>query len=150
IHFLRHVYPALQLEVPDAQLWILGGTDAHVIAARDSCFELPGVKVFDFIEDVQPYLGGCSISINPDKEVRGSSLKVIESLAAGRICVSTLDGARGLVTANLTSLRIVEEDQFAGEIIRLLKDAEYRHRLEVPTEVLNRFSWQRASEDQLR
>jgi GT2 family glycosyltransferase/glycosyltransferase involved in cell wall biosynthesis len=150
IEFLNQVYPRIRTEVPTARLWILGSVDARVIAARSACFEQPGVTVFDFIEDVQPYLQSCSISINPDKSVRGSSLKVIESLAAGRVCVSTRDGARGLIAGNMPSLVIVNEKEFASRILRLLTDVEYRHRLEVPTEALHQYSWQRASEEQAR
>jgi hypothetical protein len=75
------------------------------MAARYACFDQPDVTVFNFIEDLPPYLLSCSISINPDKSVRGSSLKVIESLAAGRVCVSTRDGAQGLASADLSFRR---------------------------------------------
>ncbi len=148
IEFLNHVYRAIRANVPTVRLWILGGNDAPAIAGRNACFDQPGVEVFEFIEDVQPYLQSCSVSINPDRSVRGSSLKVIESLAAGRVCVSTRDGARGLTSANLPSLVIVNEDDFANRIIRLLVEVDYRHRLEVPTEALHQYSWQRASEEQ--
>jgi len=150
IEFLSDVYPAIRLEVPEVRLWILGGINARVIAAKNRCFEQPGVTVFDFIEDVQPWLQDCSITINPDKGVRGSSLKVIESLAAGRVCVSTRDGGRGLISDNLPSLVIVNQHDFARHIVRLLTDLDYRHRLEVPTEALHQYSWQRVSEEQTR
>jgi glycosyltransferase involved in cell wall biosynthesis len=150
IEFLNEVYPSVRAKVPAARLCILGGVDARVIAARSACFEQPGITVFDFIEDVHPYLQSCSITINPDKSVRGSSLKVIESLAAGRVCVSTPDGARGLMGTNMPSLVIVNENEFVDRIVRMLTDVEYRHRLEVPTEALHRYSWQQASQEQAR
>ena len=150
IDFLNDVYPAIRRQVPRVRLWILGGADARVIAARNRCFEQPGVTVFDFIEDVQPLLQGCSITVNPAKNVCGSSLKVIESLAAGRICVSTRDGGRGLISANLPSLVIVNENDFAKQIVSLLTDVEHRHCLEVPTEALHQYSWQQVSEEQAR
>jgi GT2 family glycosyltransferase len=150
IEFLDKVYPAIRERVQTAELWILGSVDARVIAARHTCFAQPGVTVFDFIEDIEPYLQSCSISINPDKNVRGSSLKVIESLAAGRVCVSTRDGARGLISSNFPSLVMVNENDFADRIVRLLTDLEYRHRLEFPTEALHPYSWQRASDEQAR
>jgi len=55
----------------------------RVIADRSACFEQPGITVFDFIEDVHPYLQSCSITINPDKECSG---KFAEShrIAGGR------------------------------------------------------------------
>ncbi len=150
IRFLEDVFPGIRARVPTARLWILGGLRARQIAAGDTCFNQPGVTVFDFIEDVSPYLRDCSISINPNKSVRGSSLKVIESLSAGRVCVSTRDGARGLLEFGLASLVVIDENNFADCIVRLLTDLEYRHSLEVPTGALYRYSWQRASEEQAR
>jgi GT2 family glycosyltransferase/glycosyltransferase involved in cell wall biosynthesis len=150
IEFLEKVYPAIRHRVAGARLWILGGAEARIIAQRHRCFQQPGVRVFDFIEDVGPYLESCAITINPDKEVRGSSLKVIESLAAGRVCVSTNDGGRGLKEFMLPSLVIVEDEGFADEISRLLTDIEYRHRIEIPIKAINRYSWEKSAEEQAR
>jgi GT2 family glycosyltransferase len=150
IDFLNKVYPIIRESVSAARLWILGGVDARAIAARYTCFLQPGVTVFDLIEDLEPYLQSCSMTINPDRCVRGSSLKVIESLAAGRICVSTRDGARGLLSANIPSLVIVNENNFASRMVQLLMDLGQRHYLEVPTEALHQYSWQRASDEQAR
>ena len=133
-----------------AQLWILGGVGSHAIAARNTCFDQPGVTVFDFVDDVQYYLQSCAISINPDKGGRGSSLKVIESLMAGRVCISTRDGARGYMASDLPSLVIADKKDFADRIAGLLTDVQHRHSLECPTEALNQYSWQRASEEQAR
>jgi glycosyltransferase involved in cell wall biosynthesis len=150
IEFLERVFPEVRSKVPNAKLWILGGPDAPKTAAREPSFAQPGVTVFDFIEDVTPYLKDCSITINPDKGVRGSSLKVIESLAAGRVCVSTRDGARGLLKSALPSLVVVDDEEFADRVVQLITDSDFRHRLEIPSEELHRYSWQRASEDQAR
>ena len=141
IEFLENVYPAIRASVPNVRISILGGVDASVIATRSKCFQQPGLRIFDYIEDVDPYLESCSLTINPDKAVRGSSLKVIESLAAGRICVSTTDGARGLKEVDLPSLVIANDENFADHVIKLLTDVEYRHRIEAPTRTLNQFSW---------
>jgi GT2 family glycosyltransferase/glycosyltransferase involved in cell wall biosynthesis len=150
VQFLECVFPAVRARVPAARLWILGGPDAQQIAARHACFDQPGVTVFDLIEDVSPYLRDCSISINPDKNVRGTSLKVIEFLTAGRMCVSTQDGARGFLESHPASLIIIDENSFADSVVQLLTDIEYRHGLEAPTEELHRYSWQRAAEEQSR
>jgi glycosyltransferase involved in cell wall biosynthesis len=146
--FLKTAYPAIRVRMPTAELWILGGVDARAIAERHACFQQAGITVFDLIEDVQPCFESCSLSINPDKAVRGSSVKVIESLAAGRVCVSTRDGARGLLASDLPSLVVIDENDFADTIVRLLANAQYRHSLEVPKPALHRYSWQNASEKQ--
>jgi GT2 family glycosyltransferase/glycosyltransferase involved in cell wall biosynthesis len=150
IDFLERVYPSVRARLPAVRLQILGGADAHVIAARYPCFDQPGVEVVDFREDVHRYLLDSAISINPDRNVRGSSLKVIESLAAGRVCVTTRDGARGLLGSVLPSLVVTGENDFADCIVRLLTDVEYRHRIEAPPEGLHQYSWQQLSADQAR
>jgi len=148
--FLNDIYPSVRAQLRMAQLWILGGVGSHAIAARNTCFDQPGVTVFDFVDDVQYYLQSCAISINPDKGGRGSSLKVIESLMAGRVCISTRDGARGYMASDLPSLVIADKKDFADRIAGLLTDVQHRHSLECPTEALNQYSWQRASEEQAR
>ena len=44
------------------------------------------------VEAVDELLAAAALSINPQPQLRGSSLKVIESLAAGRVCL-TADGS---------------------------------------------------------
>src|SRR5438093_4046091 len=148
--FLSDIYPSVRAQSPMVQLWILGGVGAHATAARNTCFDQPGVTVFDFVDDVQYYLQRCSISINPDEGVRGSSLKVIESLMAGRVCISTRDGARGYMASDLPSLVIADKKDFADRIARLLTDVEHRHSLECQTEELDQCSGQRTTDDQAR
>ena len=56
----------------------------------------PGVKLISKFVDPTPYLAASTLTLNPQVAIRGSALKVAESLLSGRCCVSTIDGARGL------------------------------------------------------
>jgi GT2 family glycosyltransferase/glycosyltransferase involved in cell wall biosynthesis len=131
--FLRIAYPAIRRAVPGASLLILGGNDARAAAAEDPLFSQPGVEVMASREDVAALLGECALTINPLRGIRGSAIKVIESLTVGRVCVSTVEGARGFLDLRLPGLVTVSSiDAMIEPIVRLLRDPEARRRLESP------------------
>ena len=131
--FLETVYPALKRAVPDVRVTVLGGDGAPEIARGIACFDQPGVEVRDYVADVAPLLERCALTINPQYGIRGSSIKLIESVAAGRVCVSTEDGARGFLGAGYPALVVVELiAEFAAPLERLLLDEPYRLALENP------------------
>jgi GT2 family glycosyltransferase len=131
--FLETVYPALKQTVPELRLLVLGGRDAPRIARDIPCFAQPGVEVCDFAPNIAPYLELCALTINPLVGIRGSSIKLIESLAAGRVCVSTVDGARGFLDGRAAALVTAERiEEFGPLLERLLLDEPYRLALERP------------------
>jgi glycosyltransferase involved in cell wall biosynthesis len=139
--FLVHVFPRLRACLPDLELAVLGGDDA--IASRDPLFCQAGVRVANLVGNVSTWLEQCALTINPLIGTRGSSVKLIESLAAGRVCVSTSDGARGFREAILSQLIVVDsiEDMFEP-ILKLIRDEPLRLDLETirPLE-LEPLSW---------
>jgi glycosyltransferase involved in cell wall biosynthesis len=149
--FTDRVYPAIEGAVQGVSLIILGGKGAREIAAPHTCFDNPSIEILEYVEDVHPLLQACALTINPQAELRGSSIKVIESLAAGRVCVSTRAGARGRLDANFRGLVAVERvEDFAAPIIQLLTDEDERVALEVPEpDKLASCSWEAAG-DELR
>ena len=146
--FLQVAYGPLFNRVPELELWILGGHGGPETAARLKCFDQPGVRVIDFVEHPQEWLDQCALTINPLRGVRGSCVKVIESVAAGRVCVSTTEGARGFTQAQFPSLIVTDTvESFVEPLERLLLDHEYRRSLEsVPQESLSSFSWKHAGD----
>jgi hypothetical protein len=99
--------------------------------------------VRDFIEHCRPILDQCSITINPLHSVRGSCLKVAESLVAGRVCVSTNEGARGFLHLNSPALIVADSIvEFEEPIRRMFCNVDYRHSCELPTpRILHECSW---------
>jgi len=142
--FLERVYPALRRKVPELQLCLLGGRDALEIAAHIDCFRMPGVTVYSPVSDVRPFIRRSTATINPIYGSRGSSIKVIQSLAAGRACVSTLDGARGFLERRPASLIAVPKvEDFREPLEHLLLDEEYRFSIEqAPRDFLEEHSWE--------
>ena len=136
--FLAHVFP-----LPDLELAVLGGDDAITIASGDPVFRQAGVRVANSVGNVSTWLEQCALTINPLTGTRGSSVKLIESLAAGRACVSTSDGARGFREATLSQLIVVDSVENMFEpILKLIRDEPLRLGLETvrPLE-LEPYSW---------
>jgi glycosyltransferase involved in cell wall biosynthesis len=148
--FLIDAYPAIKSAVPEATLLILGGEQGPMRVADDKAFSQAGVSVLGHREDVPALLSACALTINPLVGIRGSAIKVIESLSAGRACISTDDGARGFIDAGFAGLLTTANvGDMADIAIDLLRDEQLRHRLEVPDDArLATFQWRRSAEIQ--
>lgn len=143
LEFLEQAWPAIRAAAPDASLTVLGGHGAGARAAAEPAFAQPGIALLEQVDDVRPLLARSALTINPQRGLRGSSLKVLESLAAGRVCVSTVDGARGHRQHGFAGLvECADVAGFAAAIIPLLRDPARRQALEVPDPVrLAECSW---------
>src|SRR5262249_3747466 len=142
--FLSVAYPRIKAAMPTVRLLVLAGDGAEEAIAGDDAFEQDGVSIVGHRDDVSELLRESAVSINPLSEIRGSSVKVIESLAAGRACVSTKEGARGFLDAGFSGLiTTTDVAAMAEPIIGLLNDAVLRHRIEIPDAArLEPFQWQ--------
>ncbi|HEX3462870.1 MAG TPA: SPASM domain-containing protein [Candidatus Elarobacter sp.] len=148
--FLELVYPGLKRAVPQVRLVVLGGDGAPETARTMACFDQPGVEVRDYVPDVAPLLERCALTINPQYAIRGSSIKLIESIAAGRVCVSTRDGARGFLDRANPALIVVDRiEEFAAPLERLLLDERYRLTVERPDPAMREASSWAASANRL-
>ena len=147
--FVRDVFPQLRRRIPGVELWILAGAGA---AGRTDgeldWFQIPGVTMYDYNADPRPFLKRCVLTINPVSGIRGSSVKLLESAAAGRVCVSTRDGARGFLSDCPPSVIVVERTRdFLEPLERLLLDSAFRKSIEPPpADYLARHSWQASAD----
>ncbi|MEP6938202.1 MAG: glycosyltransferase [Rudaea sp.] len=143
LEFLDAAWPRLKQRFPDLRLTILGGVESAPVVAADPRLRQPGVETVCAFVDPQPYLRTCTLTINPQTAIRGSSIKLIESLLAGRICVSTRDGARGFGDGELRDLVVAQDvAAMANRIAVLLADPQRRHALERPDDAkLDAHTW---------
>ncbi len=149
--FIDQAWPVLKRDFPDLRLTILGGVESKAVAETDPRLSQDGIDLVSAFVDPAPHLADCTLSINPQHDIRGSSIKLIESLLARRVCVSTAAGTRGFAGDGLQGL--VAADDIAGmaaPIARLLADPELRHRLEnADDERLEAHTWNAIAERQL-
>jgi len=124
--FLERVYASLRKDLEGLELWIVAGRGGPELVKNNPLFALPGIVLLDYVQDLRSLMDQCTLTINPLYGVRGSCLKVIESVCAGRVCLSTREGARGFVRSGLKPLIIVERIEDLDIPIRrfLLNPAE--------------------------
>lgn len=128
--FVEQAWPAIRSAHPTATLTILGGPES-ARQAHEAWLQSPGIELIDRFVDPMPHLARASLTLNPQLTIRGSALKLIESLLAARVCVSTVDGARGFQQVPLSGLRIVPDvASMAQEVNTLLADHVRRRQLE--------------------
>lgn len=141
--FLGGAWPALRAKFPALQLDVLGGVDATTITHADALFVQPGVQIVAHFVDPTSHLAEATLTINPQRNIRGSSIKLIESLLAGRVCVSTREGSRGFLNAGLEGLAATASiGDMVQEISALLNDRDERHRRErADGRKLDAFTW---------
>ena len=129
--FLDRVYALLLDDFPNLEMWIVSGRDTLSSLSTSPSFCQRGVQLFGYVESIPALLEQCALTINPISGNRGSCLKVVESLAAGRVCVSTREGARGFLDFGFPSLLAYDSiDDFTQPLRKLLGDAGYRRSLE--------------------
>jgi len=140
--FLRDAWARVRKRVPDATLTILGG-DECIEATRDTpLFAQAGVQLMGHRDDVPRLLAQSALAINPLVGIRGSAVKLVETLAAGRVCVTTADGARGFGAAAPGLVVVPDVAAMGDAVAALLRDVARRHALEQPDPaVLDTFGW---------
>jgi len=89
-----------------------------------------------FVADLRPYLAAADVAVNPVEGGSGSSVKLIEYLAAGLPVISTPAGVRGFRLPP-AGVRIVPQDEFT----RVLRDT--RSGLTPDREGLAPLTWER-------
>ena len=144
VHFLREAWPAIRAAVPAASLLILGGDEHARWTKGQPAFDAEGVQVVGHRDDVPEVLAQSALTVNPLAQIRGSAVKLVESLAAGRVCVTTVAGARGFAAGAPASLVIVPDvAAMVAPIIELLTRPERRHACEFPVPgAVDRYAWE--------
>ncbi len=123
--FLDHCWPDIRTRVPDATLLLVGAAEP---ALRERWASLPGVSAPGFVDDLGEAYKNAAFTIAPIHFGGGTNIKVLESLAYGRACVTTphcsaafpdLEAAMGLVVARTTK-------EFIDACVSLLSDTSLR------------------------
>ncbi len=149
--FLRRVYPSLKKQLPDLRLTVVGGAGCNTSTKTSSEFRLPGVSVVEEVDDLAGLHRACTIAINPAFVMRGSSIKVFDSLAQGRCCVTNRIACRGVDPKSPALVLADSAEEWIEKMSMLLFDHEARWRREreqlaqsasldwsIPGQILNR------------
>lgn len=114
------VMPRVWKQRPRARLTLCGAGPTREVSALAQ----PGVVVTGLVPSVHPYLARAAVYANALFAGEGSSLKVLEPLAAGVPLVSTSVGVRGFpLRAGEHFVHAESADEFAASILTILESA---------------------------
>ena len=122
--FCERILPRVQAQAPEVSLTICG---ARPTAAVRRLASRPGVRVTGRVPDTRPYLDRAEVFAAPLRMARGVQNKVLEAMAMGLPCVVSHAAWRGTVVPQGQGLLVSDDpDEFAAQIIRLLRDDGFR------------------------
>lgn len=127
--FVERILPLLRAEIPDLVLRIAGanaGNDVLALGAQ------PGVEVLGFVPDLLPLFHQHRVFVAPLRYGAGMKGKVGQSMAHGLPVVATPVGAEGMGLQDGVHLLVAaDEETFAAQVLRLLRDDALWSRLSV-------------------
>lgn len=121
-YFLRQVWPSIHKRTR-AQFRIVGKGDNTQV--RQLAAQTRGATLVGFAEDLKKEYQQATITVAPLQEGGGTKIKVLESLAYGRVCVATQHAARGfdkLVGSQQGVESVATTEQFIESCCQLLKN----------------------------
>jgi glycosyltransferase involved in cell wall biosynthesis len=107
-HFLAHCWPSIKAARPHARLRLVGAAPP---AVRQAWEQHPDVSAPGFVNDLSEAYRNAAFTIAPIYSGGGTNIKILESLAFGRACVTTPHCADAF-SADLaaTGLGIAQDD----------------------------------------
>lgn len=122
--FCDEVLPLIQAKVTDASFAICG---SRPVKAVQRLARRRGVTVTGRMPDMRPYLDSAEVFVAPLRMARGIQNKVLEALAMGLPCVSSVRAWGGTVIPQGEGILVADHPrEFASHIVRLLQDDNYR------------------------
>lgn len=115
--FVSQAWDSIKLQVPAAQLLIVGMNPSHEVIeiAREHGFPLHAN-----VPTLRPYYEDCDVVIAPILFGSGTRIKILEAMAYGRPVVSTTVGAEGMGLQDGRHLLLADTMQdFASAVVRL-------------------------------
>jgi glycosyltransferase involved in cell wall biosynthesis len=145
--FIGEGWPKVRATYPSAEYWLVGKNNPAVAGRWQA---VPGVKVLGFVDDLGALYQASWFTLCPLWTGAGTNIKVLESLAFGRTCVTTVVGHRGFenhLQSGNSLLVAANPDDLAENCIRLIGDHTRRIALaKRGREVVQReFSYQKFS-----
>jgi len=126
VWFERHVWPLVRAAIQDCLFTVIG---AHPPAALGMNGDR-SIEVAGYVSDPEPYLTDSSVFVVPLLAGGGMRVKILEAWSRGIPVVSTAVGAEGLHATDGDNILLADSPlEFAGRVIRVLRDPELAARL---------------------
>jgi glycosyltransferase involved in cell wall biosynthesis len=117
--FLEFVFPIIVNAIPNIQLQILGkNAEKHFTNSAN-------ISVIGYVDDVRPFIQNACVTICPLFVGSGIRIKILESLSAGTVVISTSVGAEGIEASESEGLFVTDDaEQFARYCIEYLNNLQ--------------------------
>ena len=124
-HFLARCWPAIKAAQPQARLLLAGAAPP---AVRLSWEQHPDVSAPGFVDDLSEAYRNSAFTIAPIYSGGGTNIKILESLAYGRACVTTPHCASAFASDLVRGLDVAQDDAaFIHLCIELLRSEQLRN-----------------------
>jgi glycosyltransferase involved in cell wall biosynthesis len=123
IRLARDIHPRVQMHYPGARLTVVGEDPPERLLA----FARDGIVIAGGVTDVTPYMERATLVAAPIRFGGGVRIKVLEAMAAGKAVVASPVAATELAGDHLAVAE--SDDDFAREILRLLREPDQREAL---------------------
>ena len=125
--FLARSWPAIKSAHPEAELLLVGAAPP---AVRQAWEQHPDVSAPGFVDDLGEAYRNAAFTIAPIYSGGGTNIKILESLAYGRACITTPHSAEAFKEdLGSAGLGVARDDRhFAEQCIAWLDDSDDRKR----------------------
>ena len=124
VWFCNEILPVIQAEIPEANFTICGSRPTPTVL---NLAKKRGVAVTGWVPNTRPYLDRAEVFVAPLRMARGVQNKVLEALAMGLPCVTSIAAWSGtLIPEGEGILATDNPREFAQHVVRLLRDASWR------------------------
>jgi glycosyltransferase involved in cell wall biosynthesis len=126
VWFSSEVLPGIRAEIPETAFKVVGhGADEGLRNAAGD-----GVEFEGGVEDILPYLGGCSLMVLPLRFSGGVRIRMMEAAAMGTPVVSTPAGVAGMgLEPGRQYYEAADARQMRDAVILLMRDREEAERV---------------------
>jgi O-antigen biosynthesis protein len=141
LDFCSEVYPLVQEQVPEVQLYVVGANPPEAVRALAAD---QSVIVTGFVADLREYYSRSTLFVVPIKRGAGTRVKIFEAMAAGIPIVSTTLGAEGITVTNFHDILLADDPKiFASHVVSLLRNPTMGEAIakEARELVVNRYEW---------
>ena len=122
--FCEKIFPIIKVEFPEVEFFIVGNKPTNSIWGLS---EIDGVTVTGYVESILDYYRMAEVCVIPLRIARGLQNKVLEAMATGNAVVATSNASEGIICHQNEDIVIADdEEDFARQVIHLLKDRERR------------------------
>jgi len=124
LYFYNEIFPIIKKTVPDVKFYIVGNYPPRALtklASNDDVF------VTGHVEDVRPYFNKAAVFVCPLRSGSGMQAKILEAMAMGVPVVTTSIGITAVDAVPGRDILVADDNEsFAREVIRLIKDNDFR------------------------